>query len=212
VQKVRNECIHSIAAASAPVHTQSYSLPHTPTRRLACVDGVCAIAFANATLPIRRFNIRPGFYFSLASSAIFDVSDNKVLNSSLIPGQVRVTQAEYETINLAQLEELWSTYGADAEIWFDGGFSSTIEVRLKALIAKYQPNAPALNGYGVSNNPLRYVQARARPHHVFPSTYPLLSPSSFSLLFSCLHASECLFNSYPASHSLSLSHPVARSL
>lgn len=43
------------------------------------------------------------------SSAIFDVANNQIQNSThLVPGQVRVTQAEYEAINLAQLEELWS--------------------------------------------------------------------------------------------------------
>jgi len=42
------------------------------------------------------------------SSAIFDVANNQIQNSThLVPGQVRVTQAEYEAINLAQLEELW---------------------------------------------------------------------------------------------------------
>jgi hypothetical protein len=43
----------------------------------------------------KKYGIRPGFYFSLAESAIFDVSGNRVLHSSLVPGQVRVTQAQY---------------------------------------------------------------------------------------------------------------------
>lgn len=81
--------------------------------------------------------MRPGFYFSLASSAIFDVSGNKVLNSSLIPGQVRVTQAEYEAINLAQLEELWSTYGADAEVWFSFLLGSLCAVVTPCLAHTY---------------------------------------------------------------------------
>jgi hypothetical protein len=57
-----------------------------------------------------KYNITPGVYFSLASSAVFDVGGNQVLKSRLVPGQIRVTQAQYEAINLAQLEELWSTY------------------------------------------------------------------------------------------------------
>jgi alpha-L-fucosidase len=109
----------------------------------------------------KKHGIRPGFYFSLASSAIFDVSGNEVQNSSLVPGQVRVTQAQYEQINLAQLEELWSTYQGDAEIWFDGGFSTSIRTRLRALLTKYQPNTPALNGFGVSKNPLRWIMNEA---------------------------------------------------
>jgi hypothetical protein len=48
----------------------------------------------------KKYGIRPGFYFSLASSAIFDVSGNTVLNSSLVPGQVRVTQAQYVVFEL----------------------------------------------------------------------------------------------------------------
>lgn len=110
----------------------------------------------------RKYGVKPGFYFSLSSSAIFDVSGNKVQNSThLVPGQVRVTQAQYEAINLAQLEELWSRVPQEAEIWFDGGFSPSIAGRLANLIAKYQPDAPALNGYGISANPLRWIMNEA---------------------------------------------------
>jgi len=109
----------------------------------------------------KKYNIRPGFYFSLASSAIFDVSQNEVQNSSLVPGQVRVTQAQYEQINLAQLEELWSAYPGVAEVWFDGGFSASIAARLQSLLAKYQPNTPALNGFGVSRSPIRWIMNEA---------------------------------------------------
>lgn len=37
--------------------------------------------------------------------------------------QVRVTQAEFEAIALAQVTELWSRFGNLTEIWFDGGYT-----------------------------------------------------------------------------------------
>ena len=47
---------------------------------------------------------------------------------ALQPGQERVTQGEYNSVALQQLDELWSRYGRLAEIWFD--------VSAKALSAK----------------------------------------------------------------------------
>jgi hypothetical protein len=74
---------------------------------------------------------------------------------------LRCFSHRYEQINLAQLEELWSAYKDDAEIWFDGGFAPTIKDRLQALITKYQPNTPALNGFGISKSPLRWIMNEA---------------------------------------------------
>ena len=47
-----------------------------------------------------------------------DVRGHYVENGSLLPGQVKVTQQQFEAIALAQLTELWSTFGSLTEIWF----------------------------------------------------------------------------------------------
>ena len=46
-----------------------------------------------------------------------DVRGHYVENGSLLPGQVKVTQQQFEAIALAQLTELWSTFGSLTEIW-----------------------------------------------------------------------------------------------
>jgi hypothetical protein len=75
--------------------------------------------------------------------------DNFFLNSAggglvgkgpLLPGQKKVTQAEYETLQLAQLTELWSGYGSLAETWFDGGWAPDMLPALKDLITKLLPD------------------------------------------------------------------------
>ena len=37
----------------------------------------------------------------------------------VLPGQMNVTQAEFESIALAQVNELWSNYGPLGEIWYE---------------------------------------------------------------------------------------------
>ena len=60
-----------------------------------------------------------GFYYSLTNNFYLNVFDHSVRNSTLLPGQVRVTQAEFEAIALASLRELWTDFGPLWEIWFD---------------------------------------------------------------------------------------------
>lgn len=40
-----------------------------------------------------------------------------VRKGELLRGQVNISQAEFEAIELAQLRELWSEYGTLAETW-----------------------------------------------------------------------------------------------
>ena len=60
----------------------------------------------------------PGFYYSMTQNYFLNLFDKQVQPpSTLQPGQVRVTQAEYEAIALASLTELWTAFGNLTEIW-----------------------------------------------------------------------------------------------
>jgi hypothetical protein len=58
--------------------------------------------------------------FSFFEIHPYDI-DHKVLNNTLKPGQLNVTQATYDNVVLQQVRELWTNYGPLDEIWFDGG-------------------------------------------------------------------------------------------
>ena len=61
-----------------------------------------------------------GFYYSLTNNFFLNVASHEVQNGTL-PGQQNVSQAEFETIALGHVRELWTRYGNLTEIWFDGG-------------------------------------------------------------------------------------------
>ena len=44
---------------------------------------------------------------------------------------------------------------------FDGGYAPTIKSNLSALIESLQPNAAVFQGFGVSNNPTRWIGTEA---------------------------------------------------
>lgn len=100
--------------------------------------------------------IQTGFYYSVVSNSYLNVENGQVRNGSLSPGQVKVSQTEYDQIVVAQLTELWEQYGPLSEIWFDGGYTEDLKDQLEKLLA-LQPNAVAFNGLGVSKNPVRWV-------------------------------------------------------
>ena len=59
-------------------------------------------------------------------------------------------QAEYASLVLQQLAELWSRYGDLAEIWFDGGYDQVGLVNAtRSLLRKLQPGVPVFNGCGL---------------------------------------------------------------
>ena len=62
------------------------------------------------------------FYYSLKDSFYLNANgDNVQPAARLLPGQMNVTQEQFEDISVAAVTELWSRYGSLAEIWFDGG-------------------------------------------------------------------------------------------
>eukprot|EP00038_Savillea_parva_P024194 m.43322 g.43322 ORF g.43322 m.43322 type:complete len:467 (+) comp6390_c0_seq1:26-1426(+) len=91
------------------------------------------------------------FYYSLKDSFYLNANGDNVLKRPLLPGQVNVTQEQFEDISVAAVEELWSQYGNLSEVWFDGGISQRISSRIVALLNKYQPNAITM-GAGIDND------------------------------------------------------------
>eukprot|EP00164_Ancoracysta_twista_P010303 GFYU01015487.1.p1 GENE.GFYU01015487.1~~GFYU01015487.1.p1 ORF type:complete len:485 (+),score=121.52 GFYU01015487.1:40-1494(+) len=109
----------------------------------------------------KKHDIGHGFYYSLTNNFYLNVYHTAVQNTTVLPGQERVTQEEFERLAVAQLTELWTNYGNLTEIWFDGGYRSDMKDELSGLLAKLQPNSCAFNGAGVSSNPLRWIGTEA---------------------------------------------------
>jgi len=102
---------------------------------------------------MRKAGLAPSFYYSLKDSFYLNaIGDNVKPPSTLLPGQVNVTQSQFEDVSVAALTELWGQYGDLAEIWFDGGISDRIKSRVVPLLQRLQPNAVAM-GAGIENDP-----------------------------------------------------------
>jgi hypothetical protein len=62
-----------------------------------------------------------GFYYSLTNNFFLNVFSHSARgNSSALPGQYPVTQAEFEQLAFDSVQELWTKYGNLTEIWMDG--------------------------------------------------------------------------------------------
>lgn len=145
---------------------------------------VCGFAIwpSKATLPARNFTydykvadgrdiiqsfaascasvgVKLGIYYSVVSNEYLNVQNGIVRNeSTLAPGQQRVSQDEYNDIVKQQLQELWTQYGDLAEIWFDGGFKVPgLEADLLNLLNETQPHASVFNGCGLSRNAVAWI-------------------------------------------------------
>ena len=93
------------------------------------------------------------FYYSLKDSFYQNaIQDNVKEPSTLIAGQVNVSQDEFEDISIAAITELWTQFGDLHEIWFDGGISDRIKGRVRGLLEKHQPNAVTM-GAGIEDDP-----------------------------------------------------------
>jgi len=96
----------------------------------------------------KKYNVKPGFYYSLNENYYLNVGLGKVVNTPLVPGQAKVTQDLYRKIALAQQRLLWTRYGQLFELWFDGGDWPEI----CPLSLSLQPNAVYFNGFCGENN------------------------------------------------------------
>jgi alpha-L-fucosidase len=92
--------------------------------------------FAAAT---EAAGIGHGFYYSLTNNFYLNVFGHYVRKGALLPKQQAVTQAQFEALALEQLTELWTQFGNLTELWFDGGYTTDMETKLKALLALRQP-------------------------------------------------------------------------
>ena len=104
----------------------------------------------------RQFGIKPGLYYSLNQNYYLNVGHG-VVQKTLHPGQVNVSQELYGKIVLAQMRELWTKYGELSEIWFDGGCSVPgISDEINSMLKELQPHAVYFGGCAGQNN-IRWV-------------------------------------------------------
>jgi hypothetical protein len=103
----------------------------------------------------RRAGLGVGFYYSDWTNSYCRVSKGQVVPGPPQPGQVSVTQSAYDAIVVAHLTELWSSHGALAEIWFDGGLRTELRPTVQALLRKLQPGSAVFGGLGFAANPVR---------------------------------------------------------
>jgi alpha-L-fucosidase len=118
----------------------------------------------------RAAGIGPGLYYSLKDNFYLNSAAGGLVRNgtALLPGQENVSQAEFEKLELAQLAELWSSYGSLSETWFDGGWAPDMLPALKDLITKYLPHTAAFGGVGVTPNAVKWSgKRRAFVMHVF---------------------------------------------
>ncbi|KAK5788652.1 hypothetical protein VI817_009610 [Penicillium citrinum] len=94
----------------------------------------------------QKYDIGHGFYYSVVVNNFLNVQNSEVRAGSWAPGQVNVTNSTYDQIVLDQLGELWKNYGSLTEIWFDGGYSSSQQDKIEALLEENQPQAVIFNG------------------------------------------------------------------
>ena len=113
-----------------------------------------------------------GFYYSLTNNFFLNVFAHSAHgNSSALPGQFPVTQAEFEAIALASVTELWTRFGNQTELWFDGSYTTDMQAELTALLQRTQPNAVAFGGLGISSNPARWCGTEAGSPPGYPTIW-----------------------------------------
>jgi len=99
-----------------------------------------SVAFARNTTDVvasfvasaKRIGAPFGFYYSVGSNAKTHTCSGAVGRGGL-PGQLNVTQEEYNQLVIDQLTELWSSYGPLGEVWFDvRGGGGALDARSRA--------------------------------------------------------------------------------
>ena len=121
------------------------------------------------------YGIEPGIYYSLNQNYYLNAGHGLVQNSSLVPGQAKVSQKLYGKIVLAQMRELWTNYGNLSELWFDGGCSVPgIDEDISTLLRTLQPHAVYFGGCpDDSRNVIRWVGTESgEPAYPIWSTSP----------------------------------------
>lgn len=119
----------------------------------------------NSTIPVMKMfaeaataaGLGYGWYYSLTNNFRLNEFGHTVKPpSTLLPGQANVTQAQYEDIALAQMTEIWQSFGNLTEVWLDGGCGDMCDKVMALLPQTLARNAVAFNGGGVSANAVRW--------------------------------------------------------
>ena len=120
----------------------------------------------------RSMGVKPGIYY-IVNNNFFLSYKQGVQNVTAPSGQVQVTSAEYRSIVLAQLRELWANYGDLVELWFDGGTADKqLIAPLAALLEELQPDAVRFQG----PSKLQAVRWVGSESGVAPGAPPLSPP------------------------------------
>lgn len=104
----------------------------------------------------KKAGVGYGFYYSVVSNGLLNVC-NGIVQPNPVPGQLAVTQQQYDDLVIAHLTELWGNYGPLTEIWFDGGYTPSLKPRLQKLMSELQPHVIVFNGEDLSASPARWV-------------------------------------------------------
>ena len=107
---------------------------------------------------MEKAGIGHGFYYSLTNNFFLNVGGHSARGAQgALPGMVPVTQAQFESIAVQQVTELWENFGKLTEIWFDGGYTSDMKAELLTLLERTQPRAVGMNGGGIMGSPVRWA-------------------------------------------------------
>ena len=151
-------------------HPKTTTLPNGSAYTYHAKDDVAAIFAEEMT----NAGLGHGFYYSLTNNFYLNTFGHNVQPASTLqPGQVGLTQAEYEATSLSLMSELWSNYGSLYEIWLDGGCGAMCD-EVNALLAT-RPNAAAAaafnGGGGVSANAVRWCGTEGGSPGGYPTTW-----------------------------------------
>ncbi|XP_065190272.1 uncharacterized protein LOC135821133 [Sycon ciliatum] len=108
---------------------------------------------------MHKYNIQPGFYYSLGSNVYLGVASGKASPPSTkpIPGQIILEQDAYYEVVYQHMIELLSAYPNVTEMWYDGGVPEPIHARLVAAYQKYASETVVFQGFGLTPNAVRWV-------------------------------------------------------
>jgi len=103
-----------------------------------------------------RYGVKPGIYYGMGQNSWCNIRDQAV-TSNASAGQANLTLDQYKQVVFAQMTELLTAYGPIYEIWLDGGYFPDMADALAALFIQYQPQARVFNGFGITQNPIRWI-------------------------------------------------------
>ncbi|EDQ84113.1 uncharacterized protein MONBRDRAFT_13124 [Monosiga brevicollis MX1] len=97
-----------------------------------------------------------GYYYSTGNNYFLNRDGFKRIGNPL-PGQVDLTDEQYNILVFEHVKELWTRFGSLFEIWFDHGVSADQDQQLAALLKQYQPQVVGFNGQGIMTSPIKFV-------------------------------------------------------